>query len=165
VPRKIISIIMLRIILLFVTGAILSSCNQSGQKESSVPASEMKKVVSATVEELLAEPSGYNGKEVAVSGMVTHVCRHGGQKCFVLGEDGETQIRIVTGGDIDEFKIDLEGSTVAFRGVFRVLLPVEAEALVADHDSKEHHVQEMAHTEAEKADVYIEAVDFKEITR
>lgn len=157
---------MQKIILLFVAAAILTSCNQTGQKDNTDSSStEMEKVVSATVEELLAQPSDYDGKEVAISGMVTHVCRHGGQKCFVLAEDGETQIRIVPGGDIDEFKIDLEGSTVAFKGVFKVLNLVELEAHVEDHESKEHHAQEMAHSEAEKADYFIEAVDFKEITQ
>ncbi len=102
-----------------------------------------RKIVSATIQELLAQPADYDGKEVAVSGMVTHVCRHGGQKCFIVAEDGETQIRIVPGGDIDEFKIDLEGSTVAFKGVFRVLNAVATEELVEDHESKEHHAVEM----------------------
>jgi len=156
---------MRKIILLFVAGAIFISCNQSKKRNGSTALdTEPEKIVYATVEELLAVPSDYNGKEVAISGMVTHVCRHGGQKCFVLGEDGETQIRIVTGGDIDEFKIDLEGSTVAFKGVFKVMMPLEAEALVAEHDSEEHHAEEMAHTQAEKADYFIEAIDFKEVT-
>ena len=62
-----------------------------------------------------------------------------------------------------EIKIDLEGFNVAFKGTFRVLTPLEAEAHVEDHDSKEHHATEMAHTEAEKAEVFIEAVDFKEL--
>lgn len=157
---------MQKIILLLVVAVLFSSCNQASQNESTQSSSsDLEKVVSATVEELLAEPSDYEGKQVAISGMVTHVCRHGGQKCFIVGDDGETQIRIVPGGDIDEFKIDLEGSTVAFKGVFKVLLPLEAQAHVEEHDSKEHHAEEMAHTEAEKADYFIEAVDFKEITQ
>ena len=153
-------------LLVWVLFAILAvSCNQPTKNESaSSETTETQKTVSATVQELLAQPADYDGKEVAVSGMVTHVCRHGGQKCFVLDEDGETQLRIVTGGDIDEFTIDLEGSTVAFKGTFKVLNPVQAEEHVADHESKEHHDTEMPHTEAEKADYFVEAVDFKEIT-
>ena len=83
----------------------------------------------------------------------------------IVGEDGETQIRIVPGGDIDEFKIDLEGSTVAFKGTFKVLNTIEAAEHLADHESKEHHDTEMAHTAAEKADYFVEALDFKEITQ
>ncbi len=97
--------------------------------------------------------------------MVTHVCRHGGQKCFIVADDGETQIRIVPGGDIDEFKIDLEGSTVAFKGIFRVLNAEQADEHVEDHESKEHHAVEQAHSSAEKADYFVEALDFKEVTQ
>lgn len=139
------------------------SCNQAS-KENSTESTELEQIVSATIQELLTTPANYDGKEVAVSGMVTHVCRHGGQKCFIVAEDGETQIRIVPGGDIDEFKIELEGSTVAFKGVFRVLNPVEAEEHVEDHESKEHHDVEQSHSEAEKADYFVEAIDFKEVT-
>ncbi|MCK4747105.1 MAG: hypothetical protein KAT15_08725, partial [Bacteroidales bacterium] len=86
-------------------------------------------------------------------------------KCFIVGEDGETQIRIIPGSNIDEFKIDLEGSTVAFKGIFKVLTTIQAQEHVEEHDSKEHHDQEMAHTEAEKAEYFVEAIDFKEITQ
>jgi len=139
------------------------SCNQAN-KENSTESTEVQQIVTASIQELLATPADYDGKEVAVSGMVTHVCRHGGQKCFIVAEDGETQIRIVPGGDIDEFKIELEGSNVAFKGVFRVLNTVETEALVEDFESQEHHAVEQSHSEAEKADYFVEAVDFKEVT-
>ena len=139
------------------------SCNQAS-KENSTESTEIEEIVSASIQELLATPADYDGKEVAVSGMVTHVCRHGGQKCFIVAEDGETQIRIVPSGDIDEFKIELEGSTVAFKGVFRVLNPVETEELEENYESKEHHAVEQSHSEAEKADYFVEAVDFEEVT-
>jgi len=139
------------------------SCNQAS-KENSTESTEVEQIVSATIQELLASPADFDGKEVAVSGMVTHVCRHGGQKCFIVAEDGETQIRIVPSGDIDEFKIELEGSNVAFKGVFRVMNVVETEELVENYESKEHHAVEQSHSEAEKADYFVEAIDFKEVT-
>lgn len=156
---------MQRLIVWALLAVLLGSCNQSAKSEGdNKEAGQTEKIVSASIQELLAQPAEYDGKEVAISGMVTHVCRHGGQKCFVLDEDGETQIRIVPAGDIDEFKIDLEGSTVAFKGTFRVLSAVDAEEHLADHESKEHHATEQAHSEAEKADYFIEAVDLKELT-
>ena len=157
---------MQRVILFVFVAVLMVSCNQSAQKESiDSQTTEKEKIVSTSIEEMLAQPAEYDGKEVAISGMVTHVCRHGGQKCFVVGEDGETQIRIVPSGDIDEFKIDLEGSTVAFKGTFKVLNPIQALEHVEDHESKEHHDTEMDHTEAEKADYFIEATDVQEITQ
>ncbi len=141
------------------------SCNQATkEKSTSSESTEVEQIVSATIQELLASPADFDGKEVAVSGMVTHVCRHGGQKCFIVADDGETQMRIVPGGEIDEFKVELEGSTVAIKGIFRVLNLVEAEEHVEDHESKEHHEEEMSHSEAEKAEYFVEAIDFKEVT-
>jgi hypothetical protein len=157
---------MQRVILLLLSVILLGSCNQAAQKDQAdAQQAEVEQMVSATIEEMLAQPADYDGKQVAISGMVTHVCRHGGQKCFVVAADGETQIRIVPSGDIDEFKVDLEGSTVEFKGTFKVMTVAEAQEHIEDHDSQEHHDHEMAHTEAEKADYFIEAVSFQEITQ
>lgn len=142
---------------------MMVSCTSSGDKQGTdAQADGRDQILAATVEEIVAQPDEYEGKEVAVSGMVTHVCRHGGQKCFVLGKDGETQIRIVPGGDIDEFKIDMEGSTVAFRGVVRVLDIQQTADMAEENESMAEHSQEMAHSSAEQSETYIEAVDFKE---
>lgn len=152
---------MQRVIVILVVAALMGACNLSNQdrgKDSS-PA-ETEKIVSATIEELLSKPTDYQGKEVAVPGMVTHVCKHGGQKCFILAGDGETQLRIVTGGEIDEFETSLEGSTVAFRGVFRI----ESTEENGEQEARKHHTEEMPHYQAEQAGYFIEAVDYKEIT-
>jgi hypothetical protein len=156
---------MQRPILLLLIVLFAYSCNQGGKKEGvTSDAEKTEQIISASIVELLASPAEYQDKEVAVSGMVTHVCRHGGQKCFIVADDGETQIRIVPGGEIDEFKIDLEGSTVAFKGIFRVLNTELAAEHVEDHESKEHHAVEQSHSSAEKAEYFIEALDFKEVT-
>lgn len=146
-------------------GLLTLACNHTSQQEASVSQSGLtEKIIAVTIRELLAHPDQFEGKEVAFSGLVTHVCKHGGQKCFVVDEDGESQIRIVPSGSIDEFRIGLEGSRVAFRGVFRVLNPEEAMAHLEDHEAREHHTTEMAHSAAEKADYFLEAIDFKEVT-
>ena len=141
------------------------SCNQTTKTEGgNEEAGKVEPIVSASIVELLATPADYQDKEIAVSGMVTHVCRHGGQKCFIVADDGETQIRIVPGGDIDEFNIEMEGSTVAFKGIFRILNAELAEEHVEDHESKEHHEVEQSHSSAEKAEYFVEALELKEVT-
>jgi hypothetical protein len=156
---------MFRIAILLTMTLLFAACNQTSQKEGNTETTKSEEIIAATIEEILASPAEYENKEVAITGMVTHVCRHGGQKCFVLAEDGETQIRLVPAGDIDEFEIELEGSTLAVKGTFRVLAPEQAEEHLVDHESKEHHAEEMAHSEAEKADMFIEAIEYKEITQ
>ncbi|MCD4711292.1 MAG: OB-fold nucleic acid binding domain-containing protein [Bacteroidales bacterium] len=156
---------MQRSILWIFIALLAVSCNQTAKKEGVNPeAVKTEKIVSATIVEILAAPADYKDKEVAISGMVTHVCRHGGQKCFIVADDGETQIRVVPGGEIDEFKVEIEGSTIAIKGIFRVLNTEQAAEHQADHDSKEHHDEEQSHSSAEEAEYYLEALDFKEIT-
>ena len=155
---------MQRSILLVLIALLAVSCNQNVKTEGDNQEAAKTEIISASITELLATPADYEDKEVAISGMVTHVCRHGGQKCFVVADDGETQIRLVPGGDIDEFKVDLEGSSIAVKGIFRILTPEVAAEHVEDHESKEHHVVEQSHSSAEKAEYFVEALDFKEIT-
>jgi hypothetical protein len=81
-----------------------------------------------------------------------------------VADDGETQIRIVPGGDIDEFLVEMEGSTIAFKGTFRVqTVELTAEQL-EEYESKEHHEVEQSHSSAEKAEYFLEAVEFKDVT-
>jgi cytochrome c-type biogenesis protein CcmE len=156
---------MQRSILLALIAILAISCKQTVKTESDgQEAALTEKIVAASIPELLETPAEYQDKEVAISGMVTHVCRHGGQKCFVVADDGETQIRIVPGGDIDEFKVEIEGSTIAVKGIFRILNAEQAAEHVEDHESQEHHAVEQSHSSAEKADYFIEATEFKEVT-
>ena len=145
--------------------ALLTSCKQSTKQAVESAVQEAQQTALAVgIEDLLASADEYDGKEVVIKGMVTHVCKHGGQKCFVLAEDGETQIRINTSESIDEFDMALEGSTVEFTGIFKVLTNTETEELQEDHDAQEHHANEQAHTKAEKSSYFLEAISLAEIT-
>lgn len=136
----------------------MAACNQNNQKTEK--ADKEVKVQNAGVAELLGDPAGFDGKLVLVEGMVTHVCRHGGQKCFILDEDGETQIRLVPVAPVDEFELDMEGSSYAFTGTFRVLNNAEAEEHIEDHESQEHHHDDQSHSQAEKAEYFVEVSSF-----
>jgi len=153
-----------KIVIFLVLGLLSMACNQTAKTDGKSETVVKEEVMAATIEELVATPGEYKDKDVAFQGMVSHVCKHGGQKCFVVGSDGETQIRLVPGGDIDEFKLDLEGSTLAVKGILRVLTPEVAEAHQEDHDSKEHHAVEQSHSEAEQADIFVEVLEVKDVT-
>ncbi len=156
---------MQRIVLGVLLAILVSSCNLSTKKKAESQSAKAEEIITATIEELVSNPAEYAEKMVAITGMVTHVCKHGGQKCFVLGADGETQIKLVPGGDLDEFTVDLEGSSLAVKGIVKVMTPEQSEEHIEAHDSIEHQGTEMAHAEAEKAEVFIEVVAFKEITQ
>ncbi|MBN1131486.1 MAG: hypothetical protein JXR52_00265 [Bacteroidales bacterium] len=147
---------MKKTLLLFVLPVMMIACNQSEKKSGDA--------VSAAIEEILASPGDFEGKAVVLTGMVTHVCKHGGQKCFVLAGDGESQIRVNAGPELDEFDVALEGSTVEFTGIFKTLTVAETTELQESNDSMVHHQNERAHKEAENAAYFLEASSYREIT-
>ncbi len=102
----------------------------------------------ATVTELSTNPENYVDNEVKVSGMVTHVCRHGGQKMFITSGEAEDQVRITTGGDMDEFDVTLEGNLVEITGVFKELRIDEAYIQELEKDVTTRHADEEEHTDS-----------------
>lgn len=64
----------------------VTSC---GSKNSSDTAGE----TSLTVDTILANPEAFVGQTVTIEGVVSHLCKHGGRKAFLLGSDENTMIR------------------------------------------------------------------------
>jgi len=74
------------------------------------------------------------GKEVEIQGMVVHVCRHGGKKMFIIGEDPEMRVKITASDKVNEFKPELEGSTVTVKGIIE---PIAEEAVPEEEKKSE----------------------------
>lgn len=64
----------------------VTSC---GSKNSSDTTGE----TSLTVDTILANPEAFVGQTVTIEGVVSHLCKHGGRKAFLLGSDENTMIR------------------------------------------------------------------------
>ena len=74
------------------------------------------------------------GKEVEVSGMVVHVCKHGGKKMFLIGEDPEKRVKITVSEKVSVFEPELEGSVVSVKGIIE---PIEEEAIPEEEKTNE----------------------------
>jgi len=88
------------------------------------------------------------GKQVEVKGMVVHVCKHGGKKMFIIGEDPEKRVKITASDKVNVFEPELEGSTVMVQGIIDPIeeeeVP-EAEKTAEDSDHKNYyHVPQYA---------------------
>jgi hypothetical protein len=106
------------IILMFALG-LLVSCGQGTKKNGTETEQEIMPIA---VSDFLSDAAPFVDKNVNISGTVVHVCRHGGQRMFIVGENGEERIRITTGEDIAEFDIELEGEKVEVKGIVRELI-------------------------------------------
>ena len=119
--------------------------------------------VEITVTDFPAQASPMVEQAVKVKGTVVHVCRHGGQRLFITGEDPEDRIRITTGQDIPEFEVALEGSQIEVVGVVKELIiddtylaEWEAEVMegATDHDYGEGHEGGVGHVHAEAGETH-----------
>ncbi len=123
--------------LLFV---FLVNCTNTKKADDSQLA--MHEIPVVTVENLLAQPEAYDGKEVKISGMVTHVCKHSGKRLHLAGTDQSTKIRIEA-GSVGQFERELEGSDIIATGIFKGELVDDGSAV--EHGCN-HDTGEASHT-------------------
>ena len=144
------SIMTTRIFSLIILLVLAVSCGQQTNKTTDLSDLEVSEV---SVETLLADASPFVEQPVSLKGTVVHVCRHGGQRLFIVGEDGENRFRITVGENISEFDIELEGSMIEVNGIVRELIIDETylaewEAEVSEgskHDRGEGHEGGVGH--------------------
>lgn len=97
--------------MLFLSLALLFSCNTSNQKKST-------ELVVMTVDQLQENGKTLVGKEVMIKGVVTHVCSNSGARCFIMGSTEDISIRIEA-GKIGSFGQEQMGSEIQVRGILQ----------------------------------------------
>lgn len=71
------------------------------------------------------------GKEVEIQGMVVHVCKHGGKKMFLIGENPDMRVKITASDKVSVFEPELEGSIVNVIGIVEPMDDAESVAAEA----------------------------------
>lgn len=98
---------------------IAMACNntqQSGETQTSENEAT-ETVTEVTVANFEQMAGDLVGKEVLITGLVNHTCKHGGKRMFIIDENTEESIEVVTGENIDSFDAELEGSDVIVNGI------------------------------------------------
>ena len=158
---------MYKIISLLFAMSLLFSCGQQTKKSDLVSQQE---VLPLSVGDFLSDAGPFTDQTVKINGTVVHVCRHGGQRLFIVGEDGEKRIRITTGEDIPEFDVELEGVMIEVTGVVKELIIDETylaewEVEVTEgskHDRGEGHEGGVGHGDDHGESAGEEAVEAEE---
>jgi len=142
---------------------LFTACSNNNQNQNTEE-NTTNQVQQITVDEFFVNPANYMDQEISISGLVVHVCKHGGQKLFITGQDDQQTLRINTGNDIPEFALELEGSNALFTGMVEQM----DEEFVAQTIAKEreHHGDEAEGLHAEdksnrNMQYYLVAKNFK----
>ncbi|MCK5022311.1 MAG: hypothetical protein KAR54_03630, partial [Candidatus Pacebacteria bacterium] len=65
--------------------------------------------------------ANFINKKIEISAIVNHVCKHGGQKLFLVEGETEESIKVISGENLAAFNTDLEGNSIKVIGVVEEL--------------------------------------------
>lgn len=99
---------------------IATSCENSN-KESTEQKTDEVVVVEEITPLLVAEfddkAGDYVGKKIELKGTVDHICKHGGQRLFLVSEESEARIKVTPDEEIAAFNAELEGNNIIITGI------------------------------------------------
>jgi hypothetical protein len=121
---QILSIIMKKIISLLFAVLIIAGCD--GKEESKNQAGTQTSVKQVPVTVVMAEfekrAPELVGKEIIITGIVDHTCKHSGKRMFLVDDKSDASLKVEAGKNIDQFNASLTGSTVEVRGIIKELI-------------------------------------------
>lgn len=110
---------MKKIVIFNMLALIFFACGQQAKKAPEKTAEVPKKAVVLTVDELLQQAPELADKEVIVKGTVFHVCKEGGERCFLMGSNEDMSIRVEAGEKIGAFTQEQMGSELEIVGILK----------------------------------------------
>jgi len=127
---------MRKFIWILAIAGLISACgnnanNNNTQKTSEVVVEETPVISLADFDKKAGD---YVNKEVKVSGIIDHVCKHGGKRLFMVSDDGDVHI-----DGQARFDDALTGSNVTVTGIVKELRVDEAYCLQQEEDFVQKH--------------------------
>ncbi len=135
-----------KLLVLIVISVVFFSCGSNNEKKNQNTNVVMEEITATpTVIALVDFPEkapNMVGEKIALEGTVIHVCQHGGQKMFLVGDDPDIRVKIETGENMPAFNTDLEGSFVKVNGTVAEMVIEEEHS---DHEEGEIHEEDADH--------------------
>ena len=102
---------------LILIGSVLffAACGQNSSKSEE----HSGELAVLTVDDVQKKGDDLVGKELYISGTVSHVCKHGGERCFLMGSSEDVSIRVEAGYDIGSFNQEQMGSELKVKGILQ----------------------------------------------
>ncbi len=98
-----------------------------------------KNPVEISVEVFQERAADLVGKDIYVTGIVDHVCKHGGKKVMLVSEDGEASLKVMAGDKISKFDKKIEGENLKVLGTVTEFKMDDTFLNEREEKVKEHH--------------------------
>ncbi len=105
---------MKKLIYLLALVACFAACNNSTKQK----AVQQDSVV-LTVDQIQEKGDDLVGKTVVIIGTVSHVCKHSGKRCFLMGSNEDITIKVEAGNRIGSFSQEQMGSDLKISGILQ----------------------------------------------
>lgn len=128
---------MKKLFTLLAIAALFASCGGNAKVKTEAEA-EVVVVETPTLNlgEFEAKAGEFVDKEVMVSGIIDHVCKHGGKKLLLVTDDGDVHVE-----SEDRFDEALAGSEVDLIGIVREFRVDEAYCIKMEEDNIQSHTE------------------------
>lgn len=140
---------MKRLFLMMIAGLLFTACGNQPQQQTETVIEDF------TIEQLAQEPLVYEGQTVRFEGVISHICRHSGDKMRVVQTDNDAfSMQVMLGDKMNEFSVEHEGAVVAVTGILHTAIRNLAELEeqdAHDHGHGEEHEEDHACTSTEEA--------------
>jgi len=126
--------------ILILLAAFFMSCNNLQNKTTEAETDDQEtpdELAMLSIADFDKSAENYVGKEVQIKGLVSHTCKHGGKRMFIIDEDTENTVKIEAGENIPSFDAKLEGSMVQVKGIINELIIDEAYLIEWEDEIKE----------------------------
>ncbi|MDR4987360.1 MAG: hypothetical protein RG741_00800 [Bacteroidales bacterium] len=119
--------------LFLIAGLLLAAC--SGQ----VKEQHDGEIRTYTIEELAGDALNFDGHTVRFEGVISHICKHSGDKMRMLQPDNDAfSMQVMLGDLMNNFSVEDEGREVVVSGILRTVVLNMDELEDHDHDGHEH---------------------------
>ena len=96
-------------------------------------------IITINVKDLSGHEADYVGKEFYLTGIVDHVCKHGGKKAVLASDDGEVDFHVMAGNKISKFDRKIEGDEIKVLVTMTEEHIDESYAIRWEEEVKKHH--------------------------
>ena len=136
---------------LIIISIMLASCGESPKNETEIDGEkDIPSIVLAKFNEKAGE---FVDKEIKVSGIVDHICKHGGKRIFLVADGADLHVD----GE-ERFDEEIVGSEILVTGIVREFRVDEAYCLQLEEDNINNHSE--GKTSQESYDATMDNIKF-----
>ncbi len=109
------------LLILTVIALFATSCDNANKNNESNNSNNnlviVDEITTISIADFDEKVGDFVDKKIQLEGTVDHICKHGGQKLFLVSEESETRIKVTPDEEIAAFNAELEGDRLLLVGI------------------------------------------------